>query len=202
MSRDFGSELPPSYRPDDVYLPPPAWPKAIGVVSIVVASISVGCAACGVVSVAILPMILPQDAGTSIASMPSPYSPLFFTSVFSGVVLAAILLVAGITTISRRPIGRTLHLVYGVLALPAFALGLYVTMEQQEAMKQWAAQNPGNEIAKAMTQGSGRGGQLFGYAIHALLGLVYPLFLLVWFGLVKRRASDMLGTDDATPPAA
>jgi hypothetical protein len=99
----------------------------------------------------------------------------------------------------RKIVGRYLHLAYAVLSLGQYAMAVYGFMKASRIMMDWAAQNPGHEFAKAMPIIA-----IVMKVMVVLMGVVfagYPIFLLVWFGLVKRTQESMTGVPEA-PTAA
>lgn len=182
----------PPTDPDVLDLPPEpkSWPKVIGILSIIWASIGLLCAGCGV---GLMPvwrgMIEDQLKGA-----PPPPSMVFGTVDYAlmavGVALTFVLLAAGIATVMRKPAGRALHLAYGALSLPLLAANIWNAMQKSAAMAQWAKDYPDNPIAQSQASG-GQMGELIGYAFMLCFGLAWPLFCLVWFGLVKRSTAEM-----------
>ncbi len=39
-------------------------------------------------------------------------------------------------------------------------------------------------------------GEVIGYVVTAVMGLAYPVFILVWFGAIKHRKDAMTGTEE------
>ncbi|GJQ30944.1 MAG: hypothetical protein HBSAPP03_28280 [Phycisphaerae bacterium] len=181
--------IPPS-EPGDLELPPAPvkWPKTVGVISIVWAGLGLVCGGClPVVGIAAMSMIPPEMKAEFPPNMAG--TPALWGLGVIGLLNALLLLIAGIITIRRNPIGGPVHLVYACLAVVLFAGSMFLQFQNQEALARWAAENPGTQFAKQMNMPGQKIGTYVGMAFGAVLGLAYPVFLLVWFGAVKRGAS-------------
>lgn len=184
---------------EEVYADVPQWPKVVGIFSIVWGSLGVVCNGCGTVWFLVLPQFLKmaeeQNGPAPDAFIPPPL--MMIANVLS-ILVTALLLVAGILTVKRSMTGRVLHLVYAPLSILVSVVGLVGGMQQSKAVRDWVAQNPGSPYAKSA--GTGTAGEIAGYAIAAFV-MLYPLFTLVWFGLVKKTRESMTGfPDGALPP--
>ncbi|MBL8762272.1 MAG: hypothetical protein JNL50_13320 [Phycisphaerae bacterium] len=191
---------PPVLDYDIDAIEPPRWPKAVGITSIVIGSIMVGCAGCGVVGLVVAPSLVPEDMKAQMP--PSQASPGMLIHLAAGAISDILLIVAGAMTVGRKIAGRHLHLAYAGFAIVLFGIGVWLQFQQQAIMQQWAAQNPDNPQAKAMSGPMGNIGLIFGIAIGALFGVVYPVFLIIWFGMVKRTQESMTGGIEREMPAA
>lgn len=192
---------PPTSAYDDVELfaPLPVWPKVIGIISIVLGSLSLTCMGCNVLSIVVF---LPMGASQMGEPIPPPMQPgaPMWALIGLGGAMSALLLTAGIVTVVRRPEGRALHLLYAMLSVPLTIASAAIRVQQINDMAQWAANNPDSVWAKQQSTPGAGAMQWAGLLIGTALGLGYPVFLLIWFGLVKRRAADITGS--APPPAA
>lgn len=177
------------------FVEPPSWPKAVGIISIVWGSLMIGCGACGIgFAFAGQSLIPPEQA--------SQYPPVSINTVQLvaggfGFILNALLIVAGAMTVGRKPLGRTLHLTYAVISIPLLALSIYGQVLQQSEVDRWVRENPDTAYAKQVAS-MGSIGSLIGYAVAFVFGLVYPMFCLVWFGLIKRSSQSMGAVVDDT----
>lgn len=200
MSEQHPSEAPVAY--EEVYVNVPQWPKVVGGISIGWAVINLCCTGWGLVNALTgarggsNPGELPEDLANSInAANMSPTSIANFA--ISGLVIL-LLPTAGILTILRKPAGRMLHLVYAVLGLVQAGLTAYGFSVVSRIMKDWIAQNPSHEFAKA--------GDMVGTVMAVMLVVMvviqgaYPLFTLIWFGLVKRTHASMTGIPETLDP--
>ncbi len=183
-------------------LGPPAWPKVVGITDIVLGSVSILCMGCGVVGV-LMPVFFLQAMEQQFPdgmppSMAAP-SPLMFVSFGLGVIIDIFLIVCGILLLLRLPTARTVHLVYGVVGLIGFVVGMAINLQHQTAIAQWINQNPDTKFAQQQ-QATGIYGEISGWAIGILFGAVWPLFCLIWFGAAKKKHSDMTG-EEAAPSA-
>lgn len=180
----------PSQAELDAFAEPPKWPKTVGIISIVWGGLGVACGVCGSIAALMAPTMMkagePQFGPAPAELMPSP-----LTAVNAGVgtLVAILLIVAGILLVSRKPVARTLHLVYAGLSLLttliATIIGVMAIMDQMS----WVRANPDNPWAKQANPVIGIVATAFGVA----LGAAWPVFCLVWFGLKKTRASDITG---------
>ena len=111
-------------------------------------------------------------------------------------------IIAGAMTVSRRIVGRYLHLLYSALTILAFPLTVWLQMDHNAAMQAYMSRHP--EMAKmpGMSFSTGPTALIVGIAIAAVIGLSYPLFLLIWFGLVKKTQQSMTGNVERPMPAA
>lgn len=186
------------FNPEDpsLFIERPKWPKVIGIISIVLGSLGLLCAAgSGVAGVFLAP--LQEQAVSQVAPdadpLPSQMTPLIWVSLVFGTLLAFVQLIGGVMCASYKPAGRLVLLVYGVLGIISSLLGMFAQFQQQAAMRAWAEANPGNPISDQMNSGGQAVSQLIGLAIGVVLGLGIPLFYVIWFGLVKSKPEQMLG---------
>jgi hypothetical protein len=193
-------DIPPT-EPDleDALLPePPAWPKVVGIISIVLGSIFLCCAGCGAIApVVIFPWVQSTMKAQGQALPPTmQFGAMQWVSIAMGGALSLFLLIAGIMLVNRRPAARMLHLAYGVIAVLQGIWGIVMQFQANQAMKVWVQQNPSSPFA----QNNSPVGFIIGLAIGILIGFSWPVFCLVWFGLVKKTHEDMTGGIDE--PAA
>jgi fructose-specific phosphotransferase system IIC component len=164
----------------------PAWPKVIGILSVIFASLGL---VCGVLNV----VITASGFNETMSSFSDEQSREFQESVkeqtgsieafgsVAGLVIAGILLAAGITLLKRRrQLSRKLHLLYAIAAIlvnvitGVLMLLVLLNLEAPEDNQQ-------AQIMKAT--------MLPGVLLGSLFGLAYPVFTLVWFlrGKIARQ---------------
>lgn len=186
-----GSSLRPEPHPDmDL---PPTWPKPLGITDIVLASLNLTCAGCGVVGLS-MGMIFPDGLAQAYPDgyppqIASPAPALIGTIVFSSLV-QLVLAAAGTMLLMRRSVARPLHLVYAALAMLSFVASIVVQVQSQVDMTEWVKQNPGTKFAQEQ-QVSGPIGQIVGWTLGIVLGFLWPAFVLVWFLAIKKDASEI-----------
>lgn len=177
---------------------PPAWPKVIGIISIVLGGLGLCCNTVGVAGSFAGGAFMQAAAGQMEGGLPPALTdpqPLIIASQVVAVIVAIFLIVAASMLIGRKPVARQLFLVYGVFGIIITTLGIYAAIEQQNAVQEWMKQNPDADFTQ-QTQSQPLGGALgmvVSIAFGAIFGYAWPLFCLIWFGLVKRRPEDMTG---------
>lgn len=189
----------PDFDPSLVDFPePPVWPKVIGIISIVWGTIGLGCNACGLASPILTNMFSQQMEQQMGEPMPDvmKINSIQLGMIGVGLLMAVFLLFAGIMTVMRKPAGRMMHLVYAVVSVVMTLVGTGYGYVRMQDMAQWLAANGGSKWAQQANPAY----QWIGLGVGVLLGLAWPVFCLVWFGLVKRKAEDMTGGVEA--PAA
>jgi len=174
------SQMPPVNPVLDMPMPeePPAWPKVIGIISIVWAGLGLACGMCGFGWILYLPTFSKQ-----MEAQMGPMPPTMTPSVAQmglmvvGILWAFMLLSAGIATVRRKASGRTLHLAYaiGAILLTLPSLGLQV--KQQMDTADWASKNPDSKWAQ-----QSKAGPIAGLAVGSVMGFAWPVFCLIWFG--------------------
>jgi hypothetical protein len=164
---------------------PPAWPKVVGIISIVLASLSLICGGCGLVQNVIglvqggKDVEMPNSAAIHIP----PPSVLSVGLGALGWVWAVVLLVAGIMTVKRHAKGRLVHLVYAGVSIVLTIGSVAVGMAEMQRVFDAFGQNAKLAQMAGMIK-------IFTYAVMCFavtLGLGYPLFLLTWFGMMGKR---------------
>lgn len=183
------SQIPPPIDADAFPPEPPKWPKVVGIFSICWGILGCLCGGCGLLQPLMMNM-MPPEQRTQFP--PEMISSAQMVGIVAGMLFNFVLIAAGSTVVARKPVGRVLHLIYAALAIAGFVVGIYFQMQQQAVMEQWARENPDSQFAKQMKAG-GNIGMLIGWVIGGILGLAYPAFCIVWFGLVK-RTPDSMGT--------
>jgi hypothetical protein len=107
----------------------------------------------------------------------------------AGFLLSIVLVVAGSMLVARNPVARMLHLAYAILgSLLTLGFTAFSVMKLM-GIKSWAAKNPDNPAAKMADMITGFG--MLGIAVGLLFGLAYPVFILIWFGAMKRDAREI-----------
>lgn len=150
-------------------LPPqqPVWPKVIGIISIVLASLGLICT-----PISLFVSMRGANAEEALKFFPDWWLAYTTVSCVVGVLQAILLLAAGIVVLLKRPAGRVLHLVYAVIAIvlgiasSAFGAASILTGDMPAPIK----------IGTAV-----------GIFIGVLVGMIYPVFLLIWFLRPKIR---------------
>jgi hypothetical protein len=178
------------------FLPPPKWPIPVGIISIALGGLGL---VCGGLGLAVTPF-LGGMMSSQLQGAPLPpnmqFGPVDYTLAGVGVVLSVLLLIAGIMLIGRHPVSRWLHLIYAVTSIPLSIMNLMHQSAKQAAMAQWAADYPDNPIAQAINSGApGQDiGPMIGMCFAGVFGIGFPLFLFVWFMLIKTRPEHITGT--------
>ena len=200
-----GPEAPPqTFDPNDgrLFVTLPTWPKPVGILSIVFGGLSV---LCGGIGMAMLPFQARLSAPLLEGAPPPPH--MVFSAVeyvlFGASLLTNVLLVAaGILLLNRRPVSRVLHIVYAVVFLGVLLPSVAIQLGKIGKIGAWVAAHPDNPMAQSM-QGPGQEQlQAIGPIVQAVLGVCWPLFCLIWFGLIKTKAVQYTGqggdADDRT----
>lgn len=173
----------------------PKWPKVVGIISIIVGTIMLGCVGCGFAS----PSLQGMGAAQMKGGMPPAMLSLSlggYITLLAGAAIDLLLIVGGIMLIVRQYAARAMHLVYGVLALINWAYAMYVQLDISEQAKEWVKQNPDSDYAK-QAAAMGNIGDIIGLAIAVVVFLPHPIFCLIWFGLVKKTRDSMTGGVEA-----
>jgi hypothetical protein len=153
--------VPPTEYEYVVQQNPTVWPKVIGIISIVFASLGIVCT----------PISLGMNAVNPASKKAMEMFPdwwhsyTLFTS-FLGIAFAILLLVAGISLLRRRPSGRPLHLIYAGVTVIVTIVGTVVMVLMINTDSMPAA---------------GRTGMMIGVVSGVFFGSAYPVFLLIWF---------------------
>lgn len=174
---------------DDFEPYPPKWPKVVGWISIVLGSLGVICVSCSVAWLLTSKDLLKGNPQIDSNNLPPvmQISPIMAVQMGTGAALSLLLIAAGGLTLGRQKLGRILHIIYGVLGLLNGVFGFFVQFKQHAAMTAWVRDNPDSMFSKnhspaSLYIGLGCGGFF----------LLWPLFCVVWFSLVKRTHDQML----------
>lgn len=174
---------------DEEWVEAAGWPKVIGIISIVWGGLLIACVGCGLGAQLIF---APMQAQMFTDGMPpAATNPplLVYVSAILGSIINVFLIIAGSLLLMRRPVARTMHLVYVVVALASAALGIYAQLQMQAEITDWVQQNPDTQYAQQI--GANAIGQVVGIVAGMLFGFAWPIFCLIWFGAVKRDSSEI-----------
>lgn len=143
-----------------------AWPKVLGIISIVFAGL-------GLLSV---PVNLFNVNANPVQKQVYDALPAWVTtyvnlSLIFSLPIVAVLLAGGTQTLRRKRLGRTLHLIYGWLQAVGGIVGLVIFFQIDTSGLAPAQQSA-----------------FLGFGLcGGLAGMVYPIFLLAWFHRAKIR---------------
>lgn len=185
--------VPPTHADmlDDDISPRPAWPKVIGIISIVFGALGLVCSIVGVGSVLFLPSMManqPFEGGTPPVFPYVPASPFMTGLMILGTLWAIVLIVAGAMLVARKPVARPLMIVYAIVATLLGAVTMKLQVDQQNMLMDWMRENPNAQVTQ---MSGGNVGGLIGLAVGGFFAFAWPLFILFWFLVVKRRNADI-----------
>lgn len=177
----------------------PRWPKVVGVFSIVWGGLGLCCLGLGTAWTAILPSMVESQLNGD--PMPSGFQMQIADWLIALVSfgLSLLLIFAGISALSYRPVTRLMHLVYGMVSIPLVVWSYIHNTAKQESIRIWAEQYPDNPIAQSMDPNANPGaaiGQVVGLVFLVVLGFGIPIFYLIWFGLIKTKPEQITGGDE------
>lgn len=185
MHEDMGRDAPPMEPTGDVFDDEmKSWPKVIGIISIVFGALGLTCGLMGAVWMFIQPGIMGQIPGGAPPQM-TTLDPVMLVATVLGVCSALFLLICGAMLVGRKPVAAKLHLVYAVVAILLAIWGTMLQLDMQAGIAEWVKNNPDTDFAKQQ-QMAGGAGNMIGLAIGLLLSFSWPIFCLLWFGVVKR----------------
>lgn len=185
-------DIPPTHADflDDDIRPMPKWPKVIGVISIVWGSLGLVCNGFGIVSPLIFGPMMKSAAEQMKGGMPPAVTdpnPVMLGLYGVGMVWSILLIVAGAMTVARKPAGRPVHLFWAATNAVMAVGGIFLSLRMQNSIAEWVRDNPTSDFAQSYSATSG----MIGLGVGVVLGLAWPLFILVWFLTVKRRNADL-----------
>lgn len=177
---------------DPLDQPAKSWPKVIGIISIVWASLGLICNGCG----AIASVIPGLAAGMMPQGQTMPQTPpLAIVLNVAAFLWAILLMVAAIKTLGRSPVGRPMHLVWAAGSVPMIVVATFIGY--QISQQQWQAQVQHMQSDPKMAQQAQWFAQnidtfaIATSACAAVLRLAWPAFCLIWFGVIKPRSEEI-----------
>jgi hypothetical protein len=191
----FGNDSVPSISSDfNTSGDPPAWPKAVGIFSIVWGSLGIPCSGC--MSIMTLggaglyewgrqkqiAANMPDTGPMPAAFQPGPVEVVSSIVWLIGVV---VLLIAGIQVVRRRAAGRTTHLVYAAISILGTVVYGVSAVIKSRAIAEWIAHNPGDPYLKQ--PGVSMAANTIMPIVVSVILLAYPAFIFLWFGVMGKR---------------
>ncbi len=196
MTDDLAPPTEPTHADDFDLRDPPSWPKVVGIISIVWGGLGLVCGLGGIVMMPVgTKMMEPMLAGDP----PPPtnqFGAMDYGIAALGLGLAVLLLVAGIMTVGRKRAGWTAHLIYAAISIPLVLFSAYNNLQKQAGVEQWAKDFPSNDYAQMINNSPGgvqQASAIGGLVVLLIFGLGYPLFCIIWFGLIKTKHEQMTG---------
>ncbi len=196
MTSGYSGEQAPSMTPpsDPGEVPPSNWPTAIGVIAIVVGSVGAMSGCLGAFSPLIFDLfqrIVPEGQVTGLEGMMDWAVWMVAVSVV-GMLVAVLLLVAGIGITKRRAWGPKAALVWAglkmIFVVVNSVIGYLVQIAQFEAMQEAIANDQNLPAGMGAFMGSlMQALGIFGLLIGVLWGWALPVFLFIWFSRKKIR---------------
>lgn len=165
---------------------PARWPKAIGVLSVIFGVLGILLPIAMLATIPIFSGVVRSQLDGAQMPPSMELSPLVIGLTAFGTLVNIGLIVAGFMLIARRSFGRTLHLAYAIVGVLAVFGGVFYNFQTQAKMAEWASRYPDNAFVQNMgDQGTGMFA-VIGLLIGLAVGLTWPVFCIVWFGIVKR----------------
>ncbi|MHC4977137.1 MAG: hypothetical protein ACYTF7_11115 [Planctomycetota bacterium] len=174
---------PDDFEEIDEYTPKPGWIKPVGIISIVWGAIGVLLSLLGLVGYFVTPKLMESIPG----GVPEVYSDPPMTQlimVAAGIIISVWLIAGGISLLLGAASSRIMFLVYALAGVASAIFGSWYGLEVRQQVNEWVEANPDAQFAQQT------GSQEFqlGFMIFGLvLGLAWPVFSAVWFGIVKTK---------------
>ena len=176
-------------------LAPTSWPKVIGILSIVWGGLGLTCLACGIGGILIGPAMMPPEMREGPLPPSMRIAPWQAGMFAFGFILAILLIVAGVQTMRRNMAGRSLHMLWAAVSILLTLTNIYFGWRQVIEVEQWMRDNPTSPFAKGPQLSRGSSMALV-FALNGI-GLIWPTFLLIWFGLLKRTKASFGASPNA-----
>jgi hypothetical protein len=186
MANDTNMGMSPITGPNTGLAVAPGWPKPVGIISLGWAAFGLACGLMGVGWYFAQSAVMAgaeQQMGPTPDVMKMPATQMIGAAV--GSMWALVLLAAGLATLRRNAAGRPLHIMYAIGGILLTIVSAYFGWTAQQAQMEWAAANASDPWAKQAMQGKGIGLAVLGF--FTVVGLAWPTFCLVWFGLMGKR---------------
>ncbi len=167
----------------------PGWPKPVGILSIVFGGIAVTCIGFGMASMFVMPSLMGAALGDD--PLPPTMKPglVQIALMAVSVLMNVLLIIGGISCLSRKIATRYMHLIYGVGLIVLAVVGVFFQFELMAQMDIYVQDYPDNQISQSYNRTT----QLVSALVMTALSLAWPVFCLIWFGLVKKTEDDMTG---------
>lgn len=179
--------------------PPPSWPKWIGGLAIAFGALFF---TCGGLGAAMAPFQAKMMEGL-LDGAPMPDGMVFHTQDWVllgvGIISSLMLLFGGIFCVMRVPLSRVLILIWGVVSIPLSLYQYTRQMDKQESIRQWAQQYPDTQYGQMLNAQGATGqqiGEIAALVLTVLFGILIPAFFLLWFGFIKTKPEQFLGSVD------
>lgn len=201
--------------PDSIaeqFRPTPGWPKPIGIISLTLGILAVTCGVLGIgmtfAGSALMGSLMGGQLppGVPPPPMAPPLDAVMLASAFVGFITNLILIAAAAALLRRQPKGRALHLVYALAGIVSAFIGAFAGHHGQQAqaaaMEAWIADHGHTEIGQQIAQSQqAQAGmqstiQLVTLAVITLITLAWPVFCIIWFGMIKRDPDDITAATD------
>lgn len=169
----------------------PGWPKVIGVLSLIWSIFGLTCMGCmvaGIFGSSFLINMAPPEQRANMAQ--PPISVASIVLLFLGMGASVVLMIAAISTMRRSPAGRTFHLIWAALSLTVSVAALVEGLLHMPVLIEWAKTQPKSNTGAQMMGTQER--IMINQLISTTISSVWPIFCLIWFGLVKRNPRQML----------
>lgn len=184
-SGGFPGMTPPT-EPAPLLDEPRTWPKVVGIISIVWGALNIGCIGC-----AVLGSFMQQSPNNQPVPAEFKMSLAQWIVIGLSAIPTILVLTGGIMLVARRRAGRPVLLTYALFSLVLTVVSAVLQYQQFQAIKAWMAANPSDELAKMMSNSGMVNFQLAMIAVGVAVSLAWPVFCLIWFGMVKTNPSEI-----------
>jgi hypothetical protein len=99
------------------------------------------------------------------------------------VLLSLGLVLAGVFTASRKPVGRPMHIGVAALSLVVLVISIAFQWSNLNGISEWVRNNPDATYSQTYNPMM----NMIGMGVGIVLGSAWPLFCLIWFGALKKR---------------
>ncbi|MFG0258689.1 MAG: hypothetical protein ACF8GE_12395 [Phycisphaerales bacterium JB043] len=191
-------------NPDDFdeieeFVPKPGWIKPVGVISIIWGAIGLLLSLLGGVWIFVGPSLMQSAAGNMQGGVPDVMLSInlpLAAAVVVGLIWAVFLLISGIMLLVQSPLARTCFLIYALGGVVITLGSTWVNLDYQEQIAQWIEANPDADFSQ---QAGAQSGGMLGLVLGIVLGLAWPVFCMIWFGVIKNRPEHYTaGSSDIT----
>jgi len=186
------------WEPDLAPVNRPRWVPVLGGINIALAAFGLVCGGLVMLSVPFFAGMVEDQLNGDPLPPHLVLTPYTLGIALFGLVLSVVLMVGSILLVMRRFKSRMIILIYSVLALPLNFLAFLNQINIQAGVQQWVKDYPNNPMANNFDTANNAGaaiGQYIGLGLFLLLGLGWPLFMLIWFSLIKTKEYHYTGID-------